>query len=138
MSDKYFIDTNIWLYAFSEEENEQQKTASVLIAGNNILLDTQVLNEICFYLVSQKKYKESDIVQFIKNMYRKFDILKPNEQIILFSSFLRGKYQIEYWESQKIACAIKNDCNVVFTDALPHELKIREVENFKILNPFKV
>lgn len=134
MADKFFIDTNIWLYGFMKGD-ERHKTASLLIAGENIALGTQVLNEICFNLIKKAGYEEDDIAKFIKNMYRRFDILKLNEEIILAASFIRSKYRINYWESIKISTALKNSCKVMFSDTTTNGILIED--SLKIINPFE-
>ena len=49
MSDRYFLDTNIFVYAYDEHDREKQKKAqSILIEGlekGNICLSVQVLGE---------------------------------------------------------------------------------------------
>lgn len=133
MSDKYFIDTNVWLYGFMKGD-ERHKTASLLIAGDNVLLSTQVLNEICFNLIKKGGYQESDISKLVRNIYRKFDVLKLNEETILSSSIIRERYNISFWDSLKIAAALKNKCRVLFTDRLDTGLLIED--SLKLINPF--
>lgn len=133
MSDTYFIDTNIWLYGFMKED-ERHKTASLLIAGDNIVLSTQVLNEISYNLVNKCDYTEEEIVKFVKNMYRKFDVLKPNEENILVASVIRTKYAIDFWESMKVAAALKHGCKVMFSDKQEDGRMIEGT--LKLINPF--
>ncbi len=134
MSDKYFIDTNVWLYGFMKDD-ERHKTASLLIAGDNVVLSTQVLNEISFNLIKKAGYEEIDISKLIKNIYRKFDVLKPNEETILSASLIRRKYNVQFWDSIKIAIALNNKCRVLFTDKFNNGFLIED--KIKLINPFE-
>ncbi len=54
MSDKIFIDTNVWLYALieSDESLEKHHKAKQCIANTeNIIISTQVVNEVCVNLL---------------------------------------------------------------------------------------
>jgi predicted nucleic acid-binding protein len=53
MQDKIFIDSNIWLYAFMESDSPKKKIAADLILNKDVILSTQVVNEICVNLIKK-------------------------------------------------------------------------------------
>jgi len=55
MPDRYFVDTNIWLYAFMEDD-EKRDAALKIFTQDEILLSTQVINEICINLLTKASY----------------------------------------------------------------------------------
>lgn len=57
---RYFVDYNVWLYAFSTKQKEDRKRllAKQLIQGKSIVISTQVINEVCCNLI--KKYKVNE------------------------------------------------------------------------------
>jgi predicted nucleic acid-binding protein len=59
MKDKVFIDTNILIYAHSQDDNYKQQLATHLMNDNidYIILSNQVINELINILI--KKYKLS-------------------------------------------------------------------------------
>ncbi len=69
MKGKIFIDTNIWLYSFMEQNYKKAEISRKLIEANftKMILSTQVLNEICFNLIKKANYSEQDIKILIKN-----------------------------------------------------------------------
>lgn len=134
MQDNIFIDTNIWLYAFSENNNNKVKIAKSLIKKNNIYLNTQILNEICVYLIKNENYTDNEILQLVKNVYKKYDVVKIDEKTILGAALLREEYNIKnYWDSLIISSAINNECSIIYSDIINSELNIKEL---KIVNPF--
>lgn len=67
MRDKAFLDSNIVLYSYSKTEPDKNRIANSLIfLLNEVLISTQVINEVTNILY--KKFK----VRYIK--YRKCDI----------------------------------------------------------------
>jgi predicted nucleic acid-binding protein len=45
----YFVDTNIWLYAFVEGDNPRKsaRARSLLEASSEVIASLQVINEVC-------------------------------------------------------------------------------------------
>ena len=62
-SGKYFIDTNIWLYAFFQTESgtNKQKIARSLVDRENVVVSTQVINEVCVNLIKKALMSETEI-----------------------------------------------------------------------------
>lgn len=55
-----FVDSNIWLYAFISNPEEEQKleTAKKIIQTKNIAISTQVINEVSVNLIKKAKFSE--------------------------------------------------------------------------------
>ena len=136
MPDKVFVDTNIWLYAFMGDESEKHKIAFSIISNTNILLSTQVINEICINLIYKTDYDEDDIARLVNNIYSKYNVSLIDKQTILLSSNIRKKYKVSYWDSLIIASAIEDECSIIYTEDMQRGQVIEE--KLKILNPFKV
>lgn len=66
-ADHYFLDTNIWLYAFLKtDEGNKQKIARSLIESNRIVISNQVINEVCVNLIKKASLEEERIEQLIQ------------------------------------------------------------------------
>ncbi|WP_457623378.1 PIN domain-containing protein [Persephonella sp.] len=76
MKDRIFIDTNIWLYAFMENNSQKSLTARKIINENTekICISTQVLNEICINLLKKANYSEKEIKTLIRNLNDVYEI----------------------------------------------------------------
>ena len=61
MSDKYFVDSNIWLYAFMDSSSVKRNQAIQIIDAAGIMLSTQVVNEVCSNLLRKASYTEPEI-----------------------------------------------------------------------------
>lgn len=133
MSDSYFVDSNIWLYAFMESSAKTTK-ALALINTQNIVLSTQVINEVCVNLLKKAQYAEEEIKQTIHNFYANYDVSIINQNIMLYASVIREKHFVSYWDSLIIATAIINNCPVIYSEDMQHN---QAIENLRIINPYK-
>ena len=80
----YFIDTNIWLYSFIESQNrEKTKIARRIIKECEIVISTQIINEICVNLIKKANFSEGRIQNLIESLFRKFTVLELSQDILL-------------------------------------------------------
>jgi len=96
-----FIDTNIWLYAFSTSQDKlKSQQAKILLRRTpRIALSTQVVNEVSVNLLRKFQADERDIRKLIRSLYRKYLIIEFNPTILLQASDLRIAYHVSYWDS---------------------------------------
>lgn len=69
-----FIDTNIWLYAFTVgDDPEKTVRAKTLIETHSaVFVSTQVINEVCVNLIKQAHFSEQQVQQLIESFYAKY------------------------------------------------------------------
>ncbi|WP_029520693.1 PIN domain-containing protein [Persephonella sp. IF05-L8] len=136
MIDKIFVDTNIWLYAFMEQDIEKSQITRKIINSNSeyICLSVQVINEICVNLIKKAFYTEEEIQQLIKNLNDVFEIYSLKLENILLVSQLRIRYSFSYWDSLIVSSALNNECNVLYSENMHHNLMVEG--KLKIINPF--
>ena len=136
MIDKIFIDTNIWLYAFMEQDTEKSQIAREIIDGNKeyVCLNVQIVNEICVNLIKKAFYTEEEIQQLIKNLNDAFEIYSLKVEDILLASQIRTKYSFSYWDSLIVSSALNNECNVLYSEDMHHNLMVEG--KLRIINPF--
>jgi len=126
MADKVFIDSNIWLYLFLQDETNKSKIAEEYIsknANNSIHISYQVINEVSNQLV-RNDFKEDIIRESIEYMFKICTVCNFSKEIILSASSLREKYSFSYWDSIIIASAASSGCDILATEDMSDELKI--------------
>ena len=72
----YFCDSNIWLYRLlidpecnDAAERRKRNLAAALTSRENILISTQIINEVCAVLSKKAKISEVQIRQIIQEFY---------------------------------------------------------------------
>ena len=75
-----FVDSNIWLYAFSTDKKEESKRilAKQLIKEKSIIISTQIINEVSCNLLKKHKLDEEQLFQLIVSFYRKYQVISSN------------------------------------------------------------
>ncbi len=139
MKDKFFIDTNIFIYSFDSSNSSKQQKAKYLISSAlqnfNGCISYQVIQE--FINVATQKFA----IPLNQNDCRKYieTVLEPLCEIFssieLFNEALDIKegWKYSFYDSLIIAAALKTNCQILFSEDLQHEQRIRDLV---ITNPF--
>jgi len=136
MSDKVFIDTNIWLYALIESDNElekHQKAKQYIGNTENIIISTQVVNEVCVNLLRKGKKDMPYIAQFIAEFTTAYQTLAQIKEDLITAANIRSDYHVSYWDSLMIASALRADCNILFSEDMQDGLFV--YKRLQIQNP---
>ena len=129
-----FIDTNIWLYALIESE-ERTKTshAKQVIASHDIVLSTQVINEISVNLLRKAQFAEEQIRELIADFYDTYLVVELDRAVQVKASTLRERYQLSFWDSTIVANALLVEAGTLYTEDMHDGLVIEET--LTIRNP---
>jgi predicted nucleic acid-binding protein len=134
---KYFVDSNIWLYAFikSEQYQDKSKIANSIISSGNIVISTQVINEVCINLIKKAQFSEDSIQELVQDFYLNYQVIEFETEIILTASQLRQNYFFSYWDSLIVACALTAEVEILYSEDMHNSLVINKV--LTIINPFQ-
>jgi predicted nucleic acid-binding protein len=131
-----FVDTNIWLYAFIESDDDPRSgQARQLLRSSTPVISTQVINEVCVNALKRALLTETDIQELIRSFYNKYAVIEMNEDILLAASRLRQRYSMSYWDSLVVSCALAAGTNVLYSEDFQHDQLIDG--QLRILNPFR-
>ena len=131
-----FVDSNIWLYAFSTDQKEETKRilAKQLIKEKSIIISTQVINEVCYNLLKKHNLNEKSISNLITSFYSKYQVISFNRDILESASNLRTQYNISFWDSLIVSCALSAGVNILYSEDMQDGLIV--VKKLTIINPF--
>jgi len=119
MNDKVFIDSNIWLYALIQgnvDDEKRERAKACIIDAKDIIVSTQIVNEVCINLIRKGKKDTLFIDQFLSNFVATYTVMSQTVDDVLKVSCIRKDYSFSYWDSLVIACAIRGNCNVLFSE----------------------
>jgi predicted nucleic acid-binding protein len=133
MKDRAFIDSNIFLYAFSNKDKSKQTISAEIIQQNNII-SVQIINEVSNNMLKKLNFSNQEIQKFIVNCYNKYEVVNLSKNILINSAKLRDNHKLSYYDSLILSTAIYSDCDVLYSEDMQHNQKI---ENLTIINPFK-
>ncbi len=141
MSDRVFIDSNLWIYSFVEAEEEQEKRRIVialleeLSQQSDIIISIQVVNETHWTLQRRYNVEEGQIRERIEGMIAISEIIPLTLADYQEARDLREQYALSFWDSLIVAVALRVDCEVLYSEDMQHDLVIRE--RLRIENPFQ-
>ena len=99
MTNKIFVDSNVWIYLFTAEHALKSKAAGEYMTKNrNLVISFQVINEVCCVL-KKKQYTELEIRRIANDMMEICEVCDCSAETITTASKLREKYSFSYWDS---------------------------------------
>ena len=136
MKDKIFIDTNILVYAYSENDPEKRlKARNKLFSlhfDDQFLLSTQTICEFTATL-SRNKIKTQIIKKYYKEIVNSFPIVVIDLNIIENSYRLKDKYSLSWYDALIVSTSLYYDCNILYTEDLRN---LTLIENkLSVINP---
>ena len=133
MKGNYFIDSNIFLYAFSTKDLKKQEISSSLV-NQSAVISTQVLNEVSNNMLKKLHLSNSDIEEFIIDCYEQYSVINFTKNMFIEASKLRKKYLFSYYDSLIVSSALLGECDILYSEDMQHNLHVEQT--LKIINPF--
>ena len=135
MKDSVFVDTNVFIYAYSGTEPEKKEKALIILKRKDIVISTQVINEFIWNM--NKKFHVD--IKLLKNLidilFQKFRVGLIERATIIQAFDTVKQYKYSYWDSLIIASALENNCTILFSEDMQHN---QVIENkLKIISPFE-
>jgi predicted nucleic acid-binding protein len=89
MTDKIFVDSNVWVYLYLHDDEEKYKTAEEYLSKNDpnavFIITWQIINEVSNTLLKYK-YAESEIRKYIEQLCKTCTIQDFTKEIVLTAS----------------------------------------------------
>lgn len=137
MPDKYFCDTNIWVYFYANSEQDKEKTLlseKIIVSDKFLCISNQVLSEFSNVFIRKYKIDEEIIKEYIKNIIdnSEFSLIKENN--IYLALDLKKKYDFSFYDALIVSSALLSDCTVLLSEDMHNGLMVEG--KLKIVNPF--
>ncbi len=131
---KVFLDTNIWVYLYSNDKKSKTATDIIEKFYDDIFISTQNLNELYAVLTKKKITSNETASEIINDLTDNFDLVLIEKNTILQAIKLQEKYKLQYFDSLLLSSALENDCTIFYSEDMQHKLMIEN--RLKIINPF--
>ncbi|MDB9404036.1 PIN domain-containing protein [Microcystis sp. CS-574] len=134
MPDKVFIDTNVLIYGYSEDEPDKQQRAIDCVRSGEAWISTQVLNETINVLKRKFSLSYSQIRDAVQELSEGFPIILVSVNTIEMALNLAERYQYSYFDSLILASALEAGCQILYSEDLQDGQRIEN--QLTIVNPF--
>ena len=140
MNGRFFLDTNIFVYAFDPDAPAKAQRAGELIrlaiTRRKGIVSFQVVQE--FFNVALRRFSHPMTVaegqQYLTSVLR--PLLAVQSSPALYSEALRlsGRYRLNWYDSLIVASAIGGGCSTLYTEDLQDGF---QVDGLRIEDPFR-
>ncbi|MFM8299334.1 MAG: PIN domain-containing protein [Microcystis aeruginosa] len=139
-SQPFFIDSNIWLYRFIVNCSDtnaipKQQIATNITNQGNLIISTQVVNEVCSNLIRKAGFNNLQIQNLLEELTQGFEILPVSLETLEYGVKLRDRYLISFWDSLIVASAVLGDATILYSEDMQDGLIINN--SLQVINPFK-
>jgi len=123
MSDKYFVDTNILVYAHERSAGVKQQRATKLLlelwnSGCGVL-STQVLQELCFNLRRKAGNPLSiDECRLLIQNYSTWEVVTNTPSSVLKALDMETRYKISFWDALIVQAAEEAGATILYSEDL--------------------
>ena len=136
MTEKFFLDTNILLYAADGSDQAKQKVAQSLILSGmktrKAVVSTQVLQEY-FVNATRKLGIPAETVRSTISNYLTFTTVIVQPDDLLSAIDLHRLHQFSFWDSLIVHCASRSGSKVLYSEDLQSGQRIA---GLRVENPF--
>lgn len=136
MSDKVFVDSNLWLYAFVLRPGEESKhviARSLIEKPVRYVVSEQVIAEVSANLLRKAGIEGDHLMRLVESFYQRCHVVTPGLDLHRRAHGLRGKYSLSFWDSLIVAAALDAKCNTLLTEDMQHGLVVEG--QLTVLNP---
>lgn len=141
MSRRFFLDTNIFVYAFDAALPEKARRSAHLIrhaveSGEGVV-SYQVVQE--FLNVAVRRFAQpmstAEAEQYLTTVLRPLLAVESSPALFVEALRVAGKYRLAWYDSIIVAGAIMAECETLYSEDFPHG---QHIESVRIENPFTV
>jgi predicted nucleic acid-binding protein len=140
MSDKYFLDTNVFVYSLDATAPVKARRARDLIhdgleTGKGIV-SYQVVQE--FFSVAFRQFRKPMSAfaaeEFLNTTFRPLLAVHTSPALYFSALHVYSRYQFSWYDCLIVAAALEAECAVLYTEDMQHGQKL---DGLRIENPFR-
>jgi len=138
MSDRFFVDTNVLVYAHDVAAGTKHQSARALVEDlwrtRSGIISTQVLQELCINLRRKaRRPLDSAAVRDIVSDYMAWELVVNTGESILEALQLEQRYRISFWDALIVQAAEASGADILYSEDLSHGQRYAGVI---VVNPF--
>jgi predicted nucleic acid-binding protein len=139
MSDKYFVDTNILMYAHDASAGEKHEGAKALVEelwrDRTGVVSTQVLQELAVNLRKNARQPlDAKATRDIIADYLTWQVIINNGDSILEAIDLETRYKISFWDAMVVQAAQLSGADTLYSEDLSDGQRYGSI---RVANPLK-
>lgn len=137
LTDICLVDSNVWLYILLPGQDINKAAVAkkfVRHRRENIVVSTQIINEVVNVIIRHAVAGEAEIREFIRRFYARYQVKPITESIQLSASQLRERYSLSHWDSLIVSTALQSGASQLYSEDMQDGLIVEK--QLTIINPF--
>ena len=135
MSVKAFLDTNILIYFYSENEVNKRNVVCDVLNNHSCVTSIQAMNEASNVWFKKSGWSGKKIKEHLDNIELVCDEVTPVQRETIHKALdLKDRYGFSYYDCLMLASSLENNCDVIFSEDMKNDQIIDD--KLKIVNPF--
>jgi predicted nucleic acid-binding protein len=139
MSDRFFLDTNIFVYTFDQNALVKSQRATQLIrealTTQKGVISFQVVQE--FFNVALRRFAQpmqaAEAEQYLNMAFRPLLAVHSSQALYAEALHLQGQSGLSWYDALIVSAAIQARCDLLLTEDLQHGQRFGSVQ---VRNPF--
>lgn len=139
MSDRFFLDTNIFVYSFDQSAPAKAQRATQLIrealTTQKGVISYQIVQE--FFNVALRRFSQpmlvADAGQYLSTVFRPLLAVHSSQALYAEALFLHSRGGLSWYDSLIVSAAIQVGCETLFSEDLQHGQRFGSLQ---VRNPF--
>src|SRR5271165_4905 len=139
MNDRFFLDTNVFVYSFDRDSASKARRATQLIhqavATRKGMVSYQVVQE--FLNVALRRFAQpmtvAEAEQYLSTVFRPLLAIQSSQALYLEALRLNAKHRLSWHDSLIVAAAIEGRCNVLYSEDFQSGQRFGDLQ---VENPF--
>jgi predicted nucleic acid-binding protein len=114
-----FLDTNIVVYCFSDDDEKRLKALTIL--ATKPVISAQVLNECANILKRKLNFKNQEIIVVIERLIHECHIVPLTAETTLSALSIAERYGFSIYDSLIVAASLSANCTTLFSEDMQHQ-----------------
>jgi predicted nucleic acid-binding protein len=140
MSDKSFLDSNIFIYAYDQREPVKQSIADNLIRGlatsGDAVISYQVIHEFFNWALVKGPVKmpQDEAQRYLTVTFRPMHIVASSFTLVSDAIRIQDRYRLSWYDSLIVSAAQQAGCHTLYSEDLQHGQQFGSVA---VQDPFR-
>ena len=139
MNDKFFLDTNLFVYSFDDEPSTKARKANQLIrdaiSSGKGIVSYQVVQE--FFNVALRRFDQpmrtEDAEQYLATVFRPLLVVHSSQALYSEALQVIRRYHFAWYDALIVAGALQAQCGILYSEDFQDGQRLGDLE---ICNPF--
>ncbi len=134
------IDTNIWIYLFSEQDSVKRQVVRELISSlspRHVVISNQIYKEIANVLIRRLNLPKEYAFEILSRIEKIASVYPEMPSDIKTALEIKDRYNLQFFDSVIYAFCLRNNIQLLISEDKPLEEIEHKGKILKLFNPFE-